>query len=152
MKNYKLKIHGQDYNVQIDDLDPTSTSAHVSVNGTEYDVEIEGGKPLSTTKPQVSAGAPKATPATAPAAAPVAAAPRPSSSAAGTKINCPLPGTVLSVKVAVGDSVKAGQTLMVLEAMKMENNIDAPAAGTVKEILAKQGASVMEGDTLIVIG
>ena len=67
-------------------------------------------------------------------------------------VKCPLPGTVLSVKVAVGDTVAAGQTLVVLEAMKMENNIDADRAGVVKQILVQQGATVMEGDVLIVIG
>ena len=64
---------------------------------------------------------------------------------------CPLPGTVLSVKVAVGDTVSRGQTLVVLEAMKMENNIDADRAGVVKQVLVQQGATVMEGDNLIVI-
>ncbi|MDE6876646.1 MAG: acetyl-CoA carboxylase biotin carboxyl carrier protein subunit, partial [Alistipes sp.] len=62
------------------------------------------------------------------------------------------PGTVLAIKVAVGDTVAAGQTLVVLEAMKMENNIDAVSGGVVKEILIQQGATVMEGDSLIVIG
>ena len=64
---------------------------------------------------------------------------------------CPLPGTVLSVKVQVGDKVASGQTLVVLEAMKMENNIDADRAGVVKEVCIQQGATVMEGDNLIVI-
>ena len=61
------------------------------------------------------------------------------------------PGTVLSVKVQVGDKVASGQTLVVLEAMKMENNIDADRAGVVKEVCIQQGATVMEGDNLIVI-
>ena len=67
-------------------------------------------------------------------------------------MKCPLPGTVLSVKVAVGDTIAAGQTLVVLEAMKMENNIDADRAGVVKQVLVQQGATVMEGAVLIVIG
>ena len=66
-------------------------------------------------------------------------------------MKCPLPGTVLSVKVAVGDTISQGQTLVVLEAMKMENNIDADRGGVVKQILVQQGATVMEGDTLLVI-
>ncbi len=66
-------------------------------------------------------------------------------------MKCPLPGTVLSVKVQVGDKVASGQTLVVLEAMKMENNIDADRAGVVKEVRIEQGATVMEGDNLIVI-
>jgi biotin carboxyl carrier protein len=66
-------------------------------------------------------------------------------------VKSPLPGTVLSIKVAVGDKVAAGQTLLILEAMKMENNIDAERGGVVKQILAQPNATVMEGDTLIVI-
>ncbi|MDE5579380.1 MAG: biotin/lipoyl-binding protein, partial [Alistipes sp.] len=73
-------------------------------------------------------------------------------SACGTVVKCPLPGTVLAVKVAVGDTVAPGQTLAVLEAMKMENNIDASCGGVVKQILVQPGATVMEGDSLIVIG
>ena len=88
------------------------------------------------------------TPATATASAPRAAA---SASAGAGAIKCPLPGTVLAIKVNVGDTVTTGQTLVVLEAMKMENNIDADRAGVVKQILVQQGATVMEGDNLIVI-
>jgi biotin carboxyl carrier protein len=66
-------------------------------------------------------------------------------------VKSPLPGTVLAVKVNVGDRVTTGQTLVVLEAMKMENNIDADRGGVVKEISVQQGATVMEGDNLIVI-
>ena len=69
----------------------------------------------------------------------------------GYSVKCPLPGTVLGVKVAVGDTITQGQTLVVLEAMKMENNIDADRGGVVKQILVQQGATVMEGDTLLVI-
>ena len=146
MKDYSLKINGHNYNVQIDDVNEASTVAHVVVNGVDYEVEIEGAKASTVSKPQVSP-APKSansamiTPSTAPA---------PSTS--GSSVKCPLPGTVLSVKVAVGDTVAAGQTLVVLEAMKMENNIDADRAGVVKQILVQQGATVMEGDVLIVIG
>ena len=107
-------------------------------------------KPMPTSKPQVSkatynASAPTAAPA-APVAAPKAAA------AGGAKIASPLPGTVLSINVAVGDSVAVGQTVAVLEAMKMENNISADRAGVVKEICVNKGASVQEGDALIILG
>lgn len=151
MKNYSLKINGQNYDVQIDDVNENSTLAHVTVNGTPYEVEIGGAKSVSA-KPQV-APAPKEansamiTPATA-APSPRIGAKSPSS---GSAVKCPLPGTILSVKVAVGDKVAAGQTLVVLEAMKMENNIDADRAGVVKEVFVQQGATVMEGDNLIVI-
>ena len=152
MKDYALKINGHTYKVQIDEINEHSTRARVTVNGNHYDVEIEGGKGAPVTKPQVAA-APKAansaqiTPQTA---APSAPAARPAAAAAGA-IKCPLPGTVMAIKVAVGDTVKAGQTLLVLEAMKMENNIDSDRAGVVKQICVQQGATVMEGDNLIVI-
>ena len=154
MKDYSLKINGQNYNVQIDEVNETSTVAHVTVNGTPYEVEIAGASGAASSKPQVApvpreANSGMITPATAsPASKPAAAAP---AAAAGGAIKCPLPGTVLAIKVAVGDTVTAGQTLVVLEAMKMENNIDADRGGVVKQILVQQGATVMEGDNLIVI-
>ena len=126
MKDYSLKINGHNYNVQIDDVNEASTVAHVVVNGVDYEVEIEGAKASTVSKPQVSP-APKSansamiTPSTATPSPRIAPAP----STSGSSVKCPLPGTVLSVKVAVGDTVAAGQTLVVLEAMKMENNIDA---------------------------
>lgn len=153
MKDYSLKINGHNYDVQIDDVNETSALAHVVVNGVAYEVEIEGAKTLPASKPQV-APAPKS--ANSAMITPSGAAPSPRIAAAaptsGYAVKCPLPGTVLGVKVAVGDTVTAGQTLLVLEAMKMENNIDAVSGGVVKEILIQQGATVMEGDSLIVIG
>ena len=115
-------------------------------------MEIGGAQTAASKKPQVAPAAKGAnsamiTPATA-APSPRLAAVAPS---AGYAVKCPLPGTVLSVKVAVGDTVSRGQTLVVLEAMKMENNIDADRAGVVKQVLVQQGATVMEGDNLIVI-
>ena len=152
MKDYALKINGHNYDVQIDDVNETSALAHVVVNGVAYEVEIEGAKTLPASKPQV-APAPKS--ANSAMITPSGAAPSPRIAAAaptsGYAVKCPLPGTVLGVKVAVGDTVTAGQTLLVLEAMKMENNIDADRGGVVKEILVQQGATVMEGDNLIVI-
>lgn len=153
MKDYSLKINGQNYNVQIDEVNETSTMAHVTVNGTPYEVEIAGASAASSSKPQVAPAPREAnsgmiTPTTA------APAPRiaPSAPSAGSAIKCPLPGTVLGVKVAVGDTVAVGQTLLVLEAMKMENNIDSDRDGTVREIRARKGDSVLEGDVLITIG
>ena len=152
MKDYSLKINGHTYNVQIDDVNETSTVAHVVVNGVEYEVEIEGAKASTVSKPQV-APAPKSansamiTPSTATPSPRIAAA----APSTGYSVKCPLPGTVLSVKVAAGDTIAAGQTLVVLEAMKMENNIDADRGGVVKQVLVQQGATVMEGDVLIVI-
>ena len=152
MKDYSLKINGHNYNVQIDDVNETSTVAHVVVNGVEYEVEIEGAKASTVSKPRV-APAPKSansamiTPSTATPSPRIAAA----APSTGYSVKCPLPGTVLSVKVAAGDTIAAGQTLVVLEAMKMENNIDADRGGVVKQVLVQQGATVMEGDVLIVI-
>ena len=152
MKDYSLKINGQNYNVQIDEVNDASTVAHVIVNGTAYEVEIDGAKTTAASRPQVApapkeANSAKITPATA-APAPRIGAVAPSS---GYVVKCPLPGTVLSVKVNVGDQVAVGQTLLVLEAMKMENNIDADRVGIVKQVLVQQSATVMEGDNLIVI-
>ena len=166
MKDYSLKINGQNYTVQIDEVNDASTVAHVVVNGTAYEVEIEGAKTSAASRPQVvpapkEANSAMITPATASPSPRIA----PSAPSSGYAVKCPLPGTVLSVKVqvgdkvatvlsvkvAVGDTVAAGQTLVVLEAMKMENNIDADRAGVVKEVCIQQGATVMEGDNLIVI-
>ena len=152
MKNYSLKINGQNYDVQIDNVNETSTLAHVTVNGTPYEVEIAGAERTAATKPQVApapkeADSFKITPASA-APSPRIAAAAPTS---GSVVKCPLPGTVLSIRVAVGDKVAPGQNLVVLEAMKMENNIDADRAGVVKQIFVQQGATVMEGDNLLVI-
>lgn len=141
MKKYSLKINGNAYEVEINSI--SSSAASVSVNGKAYDVEIDGGK--------VVAAAPVAA---APAAAPKAQpAPRPAAPAAagGTQVKCPLPGTVTSINVKVGDSVAVGQTVAVLEAMKMQNNIDAEKAGTVKSVNVQAGATVMEGDVILVI-
>jgi biotin carboxyl carrier protein len=109
--------------------------------------------PRHIEKPQAPA-APKAAPAPAPKAAPAAApvaAPAPAS-ANGTKVTAPLPGTITEVKVAVGDVVKTGDTVVILEAMKMQNNIEAECDGTITAISVKQGDTVLEGSTLVVIG
>ena len=150
MKKYSLKINGNQYEVKIDDINESSTLAHVTVNGTKYDVEIEGGKATGTKKPAV-APAPQATGLSVTPKTPIASKPVAAPAATGAKVTCPLPGTVISINVKEGDTVAAGQTLLVLEAMKMENNIDAERGGVVKQILVAAGATVMEGDVLIVI-
>ena len=152
MKNYSLKINGNKYDVSIDNVNELSTQAHVVVNGTAYEVEIMGAKAAAIKKPQVVA-APANTSATiAHVAPPTPAAPKPAAAAGGGQnVFSPLPGTVLSIKVNVGDTVAAGQTLVVLEAMKMENNIDAINGGVVKSIAVQAGATVSEGDVLLVI-
>lgn len=151
MKNYSLKINGQNYAVEIDNVNENSTLAHVTVNGTPYEVEIAGAERSAASKPQVApapkeADSAKITPVTTTSSPRIASAP-----ASGSTVKCPLPGTVLSINVAVGDKVSPGHNLVVLEAMKMENNIDADRAGVVKQIFVQQGATVMEGDNLLVI-
>ena len=115
----------------------------ITVNGNVYDVTVEETGSTS------GAAAPRRT-AAKPAAAP--AAPAASAGAGNIKIEAGAAGKVFKIEKKVGDAVKRGQNLLVLEAMKMENNIDADRAGVVKQILVQQGATVMEGDVLIVIG
>ena len=150
MKKYSLKINGNQYEVKIDDINESSTLAHVTVNGTKYDVEIQGGKAAPVKKPQI-VSAPEATGLSVTPKTPIASKPAAVPAATGAKVTCPLPGTVIAINVKEGDTVAAGQTLLVLEAMKMENNIDAERGGVVKQILVAAGATVMEGDVLIVI-
>ena len=143
MKEYNFKINGNSYKVAVNNID--NGVATVSVNGTDYKVEMED----HTTKP---AAAKPITPAVAPAtyqAKPQSKPAAPASS--GTDVKSPLPGTILELKVNEGDQVKEGQVVMVLEAMKMENNIDATRSGVVKKIAKRPGDSVMEGDVLLTI-
>ena len=129
----------------------------VTLKGKTYEVEVERGEAMIVDEyaayapaPAVAAAPVAAAPvAAAPVAAPAAAAP--AAVAAGTPVTAPLPGNVLNVKVNVGDAVKAGQLLVLIEAMKMENEVLAPADGVVKQIVANKGAVVATGDTLLVI-
>lgn len=128
----------------------------ITLKGKTYEVEVEQGEAMIVDEYAAYAPAPAApvavpVPAAAPAA-PVAAAPSaPAAVAAGTPVTSPLPGNVLAVKVNTGDAVKAGQVLMLIEAMKMENEVVAPADGVVKQIVVNKGATVATGDTLLVI-
>ncbi|MDD6214385.1 MAG: biotin/lipoyl-binding protein [Firmicutes bacterium] len=109
----------------------------VNVNGTQYEIEIEL---MGETE---AAAAPKA-------ATPVATAPK-AAAGDGEKVSCPMPGTIFDIKVKTGDTVKKGQVLMILEAMKMENEIMAACDGTVTSITVTKGASVQSGDLLCTI-
>ena len=114
----------------------------ITVNGNVYNVTVEEG---------VTSGAPAATPVAAPVAAPKAAAPAaaPKSAGAGAvKINAPMPGKIVAVKANPGDAVKKGQVILVLEAMKMENDVVAPQDGTVASIDTAVGSAVEAGETL----
>lgn len=137
----------------------------VTLNGKIYEIEVERGTailaeeydaPTAAAAPAPKAAAPAPAPkpaqvaAAAPAPAPAPAA-APVTVSGGETVKAPLPGTVLSVKTEVGASVKAGDVILVLEAMKMENEIVAPCAGTIAQIVAAQGQAVNTGDVLLVI-
>lgn len=124
----------------------------ITVNGNTYEVEVEeiGGAPVYAAAPvaaPVAAPAPVAAAPAAPKAAPKASAP--AGAAGANKVNAPMPGTILDVKVSVGQSVKNGDVLCVLEAMKMENEIAAPCDGVVASINVTKGATVNTGDLLL---
>ena len=129
----------------------------VTLNGRTYEVEVEAGKAMLLD--EYEAVAPTAAPVAAPAAAPApvaapAAAPAPAAAApvAGDAVTAPMPGNILKVNVTAGQAVKEGDVLVVLEAMKMENEILAPKACTVKQVLVSKGATVDTGATLVVLG
>ena len=146
MKEYKLKINGNDYAVSINEVD--DNVAEVEVNGTPFKVEFE--KPI--TKKPVATVVSKPAPKAAGAAPAVAVAKPAAASGAGETVTSPLPGVILEVSVKVGDAVKKGQKVMVLEAMKMEIVIEATADGTVTAIKVDKGDSVLEGAPLVIIG
>ena len=132
MKKFRVVVNGSEYNVEIEELSDQAPAARPATR-------------TSTPAPAVQA---KPAPATPAAPAKPAA---PQETTAGGAILAPMPGTILSVAVQVGASVTKGQTLLVLEAMKMENEIQAPADGVVQQVNVSQGLSVNAGDTLIVL-
>ena len=146
MKSYKFRINGNEYNVDINSVE--GNIADVTVNGASYQVEMENA-PAPVQKPaQAPAAAVASTgSATTTTPAPKAAAP----AGAGKPVTSPLPGVIIEVSVKEGQTVKAGQKVAVLEAMKMENEIQAPADGTVTAILVNKGDSVLEGTVLFTI-
>ncbi|MGL4779835.1 MAG: biotin/lipoyl-containing protein [Bacteroidales bacterium] len=142
MKEFKFIINGNEYKVAIDNVE--DNIAQVEVNGTPYTVEME--KVAKKLKPvSRPAAAPKTT-----AGEPVVT--RQSAASSPGAVKSPLPGVILDVTVKVGDTVKVGQKIAVLEAMKMENNINADKAGVVKEVKVNKGDSVLEGADIVVIG
>lgn len=141
MKEYNYKIKGQPYNVKIEGIE--GDIAKVEVNGIQFDVQLE--KPVAEPKPVVRAVAAPVKTVEAPKAAQEAVA------AGVTAVKAPLPGTINDIKVTVGQEVKKGQTVIVLEAMKMENNIDAERDGKIQAIKVAKGDTVMEGAILVTI-
>ena len=149
MNKFEYKVQGVDYEVEIEDVE--GNIAKVSVNGIPFEVEmkqpikaapkvkkVEAAKPVKPAAPVAAAPAPAASPAAEPGA--------------GAKVTAPLPGTITDIKVTVGQAVHTGETVVVLEAMKMQNNIEAENDGTVTSVMVKQGDTVMEGTVLVTIG
>ena len=142
MKEYKYTINGNKYEVVVGDIN--DNIATLTVNGEEYTVEMEKQPEPEKKKPVVKAAVPAASSSDAPTA----------NKAAVNKANAvkaPLPGVITDILVAEGDEVKAGDTVVVLEAMKMANNLTAEKNGKVTAVCVKIGESVMEDDALIVI-
>jgi len=136
---YKIKIHGAEYEVQIHKVD--GNMAQLTVNDVEFEVEIErlavnptrmGDQPVKTISAET-------------------AAVKPVNSQPSNALKSPLPGTILDISVKEGDKVEENQILLILEAMKMENNIQAGRKGVVEKILCNKGDTVMEGDILLII-
>ena len=160
MAKYEYKVKGVDYVVEIQDIE--GNIANVSVNGIPFEVEMK--QPVKAGKQKVklseerrvkseefnsSSSATNASSATNESSAPIT---KPAAAAAsGKPVVAPLPGTINEIKVKVGDKVNAGDTVVVLEAMKMQNNIDAETSGTIASINVNKGDAVMEGDTLVTI-
>ena len=150
MKQYRYKVNGVDYDVTIHAI--KGQIATLEVNGMPFNVEIIGSALSEDDLPTMGAAAPAAAPA---AAAPAKAEKAPATKGAagdGTPVKAPLPGVVTKVLVGDGQHVKKGDVVLVLEAMKMENNITAECDGKVTGICCEPGDSVMEGTTLITIG
>ncbi len=154
MKQYKYTINDAEYDVTIKNI--TSGKASVEVNGIPFEVQMHGSSLVEENLPASATGEAPAAPAAAPAPAQKAPAAAPAKTAgapgAGTPVKAPLPGVVTAIPVAEGQAVKKGDTVLVLEAMKMENNITAECDGTITGICVSAGDSVMEGATLLTIG
>lgn len=160
---YQYQVKGVDYEVEIQDIE--GNIAHVTVNGIPFEVEMK--QPVKPGKQKFrieneahsdkggasSADNAKRSPSSATTAANAepAASKKAPASAAGKPVTAPLPGTINDIKVKVGDKVSAGDTVVILEAMKMQNNIEAETSGTIASINVNKGDAVMEGDTLVTI-
>ena len=164
MAKYQYTVKGVDYEVEIQDIE--GNIANVTVNGIPFEVEmkqpVKPGKQKFRIENEVrsdkggasSADSAKTSPnstATTAANTEPTASKKASASAGGKPVVAPLPGTINDIKVKVGDKVSAGDTVVILEAMKMQNNIEAETSGTVASINVNKGDAVMEGDTLVTI-
>ncbi|MEW6196890.1 MAG: biotin/lipoyl-containing protein [Bacteroidota bacterium] len=146
MKKFKLKINGNQYEVDI--INVEDNVAEIEVNGTSYQVEID--KKIQATKtPRLVRSV--VSPSTD-IVKQVAKTSSPAESKGVGHIKSPLPGVILNVHIKEGDTVKVGDKLLTLEAMKMENNVNADKEGKIISIKVKPGDSVLEGDLLVEIG
>ena len=158
MKKYQYKVQGVDYEVEIAEVE--GKIAKVNVNGIPFEIEMQ--KPINAAKHPALAATKRVAAPTAPLSSPEGdtnvrqqSNEAPSGAiggASGNAVKAPLPGTIIAINVKVGDQVNVGDVVIVLEAMKMQNNIEAEFAGTVKAINVNNGDSVMEGSVLLTIG
>ena len=154
MNKYQYKVKGVDYEVEIAEVE--GNIAKVNVNGIPFEVELQ--KPINAAKhptmtaPKVQAPQSAAAKPDAPQTATETPAAKPAAAGAGHAIKAPLPGTITDIRVELGQQVNAGDVVLVLEAMKMQNNIEAEATGKITSILVKPGDTVMEGSVLLTIG
>lgn len=144
MKKFKFTIRGNNYNVELVSIE--DNVAEIEVNGSTYQVEIHKEIQQSKTPTLIR---PRIVPSTESGQAKTS---KPTERKGAGFIKAPLPGTILEMKVKVGDEVKIGDTLLIMEAMKMENNIKADRAGTITALKINVGDSVLEGDVLAEIG
>ena len=157
MAKYQYTVKGVDYEVEIQDIE--GNIANVTVNGIPFEVEMK--QPVKAGKQKVKLSEERRAEgseerrvkseesnSSSASAASTSSAP---TAAAGKPVVAPLPGTINEIKVKVGDKVNAGDTVVILEAMKMQNNIEAETSGTITSIYVIKGYAVMEGDTLLTI-
>lgn len=157
MAKYQYTVKGVDYEVEIQDIE--GNIANVTVNGIPFEVEMK--QPVKAGKQKVKLNEERRAEeseeqrvkseesnSSSASAASTSSAP---TAAAGKPVVAPLPGTINEIKVKVGDKVNAGDTVVILEAMKMQNNIEAETSGTITSINVNKGDAVMEGDTLVTI-
>ena len=144
MKEYKYKINGMKFTVSVGDV--TDNEVKVEVNGVPYKVELDKAAPQ---KPALSQSGKTA--GISGAVTTSTRGPKPVVTGPATAVKSPLPGTIMSFSVKVGDTVKSGDTVCVLEAMKMENDVKTTNAGTVKQILVNVGDAILEGTDIMII-
>jgi len=138
--NYKIKTNGVEYEVQIHKVE--GNFAHLTVNEVDFEVEVEGMTIANPTRMSINNVAKPVEPETSVVI--------PKNPKSANEMRSPLPGTVLELRVKKGDTIKKGQVLLILEAMKMENSIQAECEGIVEEIKVHKGDSVLEGDVLLI--